>query len=223
MGRASSEPQEIRLKERTFEAHWLRWLVDFAQPVSRPLTPRAERRLIGMLRVSVREVVLRREGNSRDVNPFSLPLRGEDDHKSVAEKLALIRSTIRTLLRQHLSQGKQRPEVHVVLQIAVSQDGLVSRQVETDDLRDAVRYVMVLELAKFGHRVRRCANAKCQRMFVRERRQRFCSVACRNQATFRRWYRRHHIVMLPGTGKTAVIMSGLRRLAARKRQMRRRA
>src|SRR5215831_665084 len=107
----------------------LRWLVDFAQPGPRRITSRARQRMIGMLRVYVREVVLWREGIGRDVNPFHLPLRGEDDHKSVAEKLALIRRTIRTLLRQHLSRGKRRPEAHVLLHLAVSEDGDISRQV----------------------------------------------------------------------------------------------
>src|SRR5690348_13004433 len=179
--RAASGPQEIRLRGGAPDAERLRWLVEFAQPGPRPLTSRAEQRLIGTLRVYVREVVLRREAIGRDVNPFNLPLRGEDDLKSVAEKLALIRSTIRTLLRQHLSHGKRRPEAHVVLHLAVSEDGDLSRQVETDDLRDAVAYVLMLELAQLGRRVRRCAHAMCQRLFVRERRQRFCSTICRNR------------------------------------------
>jgi hypothetical protein len=205
MRRTSSGAQEIRLKGRRRDAERFRWLVDFAQPVFRPLTSRAERRLIGMLRVYVREVVLRREGMGQDVNPFNLPLRVEDDRKSVQDKLALIRSTIRTLLRQHLSHGKRRPEAHVSLRIAISEDGGVSRQIETDDLRDAVAYVLLLELAQFGRRVRRCANTKCQRLFVRERRQRYCSVVCRNRATFKRWYRLH-IQARFGTGKTAAII-----------------
>jgi len=175
-----------------------------------------------MLRVYVREVVLRREGNGRDVNPFSLPLRGEDDHKSVAEKLVLIQKTIRTLLRQHLSHGTRRPEAQVVLRLAVSEDGDVSRQIETDDLRNAVGYVLMLELAQFGRRVRRCANATCQRLFVRERRQRYCSAMCRNRATFKRWYRRQVVLMSPGSGKTALMMSHqTSRKSARSKRMRR--
>lgn len=223
--RQSKGSQEVRLRGAVPVAERLRWLVDFAQPGPRTLMSRAEQRLIGTLRAYLPEVVLRREGIGRDVNPFNLPLRGEDDHKSVAEKLALIRRTIRTLLRQHLSHGKRRPEAHVELRIAVSEDGDVSRQVETDDLRDAVAYVLVLELGEFGHRLRRCAKTTCQRLFVRERRQRFCSAICRNRATFQRWYRRH-IRAGTGSGKTAV-MIGLRvrhkheRRAVRKKMARR--
>lgn len=205
MRRTSSGAQEIRLKGRRPDAERLRWLVNFAQPEPRHITSGAEKRLIGRLRVYAREVELREKGNGRDVNPFTLPLRGQDDYKSVAQKLALIRSTIRTLLRQHLSHGKQRPDLHIGLRLTVNEDGDVSRHIETDDLRDAVAYVVLLELAQFGRRVRRCANAKCQRLFVRERRQRFCTAACRNKATFRLWYRRH-ILMLPGSGKTAAII-----------------
>jgi hypothetical protein len=188
------------------DAARLRWFVNFAQPGPRRPTSRAEQRLIGKLRDYVRDVGLRRDGRGQDTNPFTLPLRPEEDHKSVAEKLALVQSTIRTLLRQHLSHGKRRPEANVALRLTVSEDGDVSRQIETDDLRDAVAYVLLLELAQFGRRVRRCTNPACQRFFVRERRQRYCSVICRNRATFKRWYRRHVGLMSRDSGKTAIVM-----------------
>jgi hypothetical protein len=185
-------------------------LLDFAQPGRQSVKLR-EQLQVGMLRVYVREVAIWGSGIGRDVNPFNIPLRGEADKKSLTEKVAIIRSTIRTLLQQHLSKGKRRPHADVRLHMAISQDGKIVKKVASDDLRDAVRYVMVLQLAKFGHRVRRCANAKCQRFFVRVRRQRYCSATCRNRATFKRWYQRH-VLMLPGTGKTGALVMGLRTL-----------
>lgn len=186
---------------------------------------RAMKLRIGTLRTHVREVAVWRKGSGHDVNPFHIPLRGEADHKSLADKVALIRRTIRTVLRQHLSHEKRRPEAQVTLRLTVDQDGYLSKQYQTDDLRDAVAYVLLLELAKFGQRVRRCANASCRRVFVRQGRQRYCSVICRNRVTFKRWYHRHVSLLgragkrPRGAGKAGVMMR-LRR-TRRKRQIKR--
>jgi hypothetical protein len=149
-------------------------------------------------------------------------MRGEDHRKSVGDKVALVRATIRTLLRQHLSKSARRPEAQVTLRLTVDGDGYLSKQYETHDVRDALAYVLVLELAQFSHRLRRCAAAKCQRIFVRERRQKYCSAACRNRTSFKQWYRRQVFVQTPGSGKSAFLIR-LRRLLGkgRKRKERR--
>ncbi len=189
--------QEVRLRGPTPVAERLRWLVDFAQQPSRPMTVHSARKLIERLGMSLREVILRREANGeiidlRHSNLADLPFRGEDDQKSLAEKLALVRVTILTLLTQHLASDEQRPEARITLHLTANEDCAISRELETCDARDAAAYVMLLEIGEYGHRVRRCAAHKCDRIFVRQRRQRYCSVSCRNRATFRRWYRRQH-------------------------------
>jgi hypothetical protein len=209
----------IRLRGRMPDAERLRWLVDFAQQPSGPASSPTRQRLIERLAGYLREVVLRRESTGQVVLVSDLPLRGDDDQKTFADKLMLLRGTIQTLLGQHLSENERRLEAHVMLRLTVDGDGYLSKQYETDDVRDAVAYVLVLELAQIGHRVRRCAAAKCCRLFVRERRQRYCSVSCRNRSSFQQWYQRH-VSLLAGTGKTAAIMIGLRR-TRRQRQMKR--
>src|SRR4029453_17543854 len=96
--------QEIRLRGPIPVAERLRWLVDFAKRTSGPTDSPLRHRLIGTLRTFLREGVLRREGTGEVIDVSGIPLRGEDDHKSVAEKVALLRATIRTLLREHLSK-----------------------------------------------------------------------------------------------------------------------
>src|SRR5688500_1376045 len=93
--------QALRRKYPIPETDRLSWLVDFAQRGARPMRWRAMKLRIGTLRTHVREVAVWRKGSGRDVNPFHIPLRGEADHKSLADKVALIRRTIRTVLRQH--------------------------------------------------------------------------------------------------------------------------
>ena len=199
--RTSSGGQEIRLKGRIRVAERLRWLVDFAQQPSGPAHSRTQQRLIEKLEGYLRGVGLRRKGTDEAVHLSQFLLQGRDDQTSVADMLALLRGTIHTLLKQHLSKGKRRPQAQVRLRLTVDGDGCLSTQYETDDVRDAVSYLLVMELAPFSHRLRRCAAPKCQRLFVRERRQRYCSVRCRNRATFQQWYRRH-VARLGHTGKS---------------------
>jgi hypothetical protein len=204
--RKSHGSQEIQLRRPIAAAERLRWLVEFAQPPSRPMTHHAVRTQIVTLGTHLREVVLRHEATGEIVDlrhpGADFLLRGVDAHKSLSEKLALLRGRIHKLLMQHLSHGGPRPQAQVRLCVTAHGDGNLVSHYETEDVRDAVAYVLVLELGEFGTRVRCCAESKCKRLFVRTRRQRYCSVKCRNRATFRRWYRRQRRV-LPGARKTA--------------------
>jgi hypothetical protein len=208
--KSSTSPalQEVKPKRAMAVTARIRWLVNFGQQPSGPINFRSKDRIIGTLGAHLREVVLRRERSGEVVEFAALPLRGDDDDKSVGEKLALIRGTIQTLLKQHLSKRGPWPEAQVMLRLTVNGDGGLSRRYETDDVRDAVAYVLLLELGVSGHRLRRCPAAKCERLFVRQGRQRYCSAACRNRATFKRWYE-VHIQGGPGSGKTAFLV-GLR-------------
>ena len=178
----------------------LRWLVEFAQQASGPMEPKEERRFIRTLGVCLREVTLRREddgqvvilGESASTPSVALPLRREDHQKSVAEKLALIRVSVQTLLSQSLLSVVGRTNLQAVVTLRRTRGGdMVSDQPETHDVRDALAYVLLGELATFGHQLLCCAAPGCGRLFVRERRQRYCSVSCRNRTSFQRWYRRH--------------------------------
>ena len=177
----------------------LRWLVDFAQQASGPTDPEPERRLIRTLGVCLREVTLRGGGDGQVVDlsqtaptTLALPLRGEDHQKSVAEKLALIRVSVQTLLHQSLVSVVGQAGLQAVVTLRRTwTGGWVQDQPEAHDLRDALAYVLLADLATFYERLSRCAAPGCGRLFVRERRQRYCSVSCRNRTTFQRWYRRH--------------------------------
>ena len=187
---------------RFFGVARLRWLVEFAQQASGPMAPGEERRLIRTLEACLQDVTLRREDDGQVVTlgepastapSLTLPLRREDNQKSVAEKLALIRVTVQTLLCQALPSSIGGTDLQAVVTLRRTWRGDVVRdQPEAHDVRDALAYVLLAELATFGHQLLDCAAPGCRRLFVRERRQRYCSVSCRNRTTFQRWYRHHH-------------------------------
>ena len=177
----------------------LRWLIEFAQQASGPTDPGPERRLIRTLGACLTTVTLRAEGDGQIVDlsqteptTLALPLRGADHQKSVAEKLALIRVSVQTLLQESLAHGVGQAGLQAVVTLRRTwSGGWVKDQPEAHDLRDALAYVLLGDLATCYERLSRCAAPGCGRLFVRERRQRYCSVSCRNRTTFRRWYRRH--------------------------------
>ena len=195
----STRPPEEPPVQPLFGVARLRWLVEFAHQASGPTDPGPERRLIRTLGVCLKDVTLRAESDGQIVDlsqteptTLALPLRGADHQKSVAEKLALIRVSVQTLLRQSLVSvvGQTALQAEVTLRRTWSGDCLQD-QPEAHDLRDALAYVLLADLATYYQRLSRCAAPGCERLFVRERRQRYCSVSCRNRTTFRRWYRRH--------------------------------
>jgi hypothetical protein len=178
----------------------LSWLVAFAQQASRRMNAARERRLIRSLGFCLRDVTLRRDGSGEvvdlcaltpDDQSFDLPLRRDETHKSVVEKLALIRFAVHTLVRRYLAHRPGQKEVEAVVVLRRRLGSFVRDQPEAHDLRDALTYVLIADLTQFGERVLSCRDPRCRRLFVRTGRQRYCSASCRNRATFQRWYRRH--------------------------------
>ena len=122
----STVPPEEAPVPLLFGVDRLRWLVEFAQQASGPMEPGPERRLVRTLGVCLRDVTLRREDDGQIVTlgaPDSrtpivaLPLRREDQHKSVAEKLALIRVSVQTLLSQALPGVVGRTDLQGVVRL----------------------------------------------------------------------------------------------------------
>lgn len=194
----------------------LRWLVAFAQQTSGRVDGPQARRLIRSLGFCLWDVQLRREDSGQLVDlaavtsTVDLPLRRQDHDKSLDEKLALIRRAVHSLLRRYLAgrEGQETLEAVVILR---RRFGAVGRdQPEAQDLREALAYVLIADLTLFGERLRACKAARCRRLFVQSGRQRYCSGACRNRATFQRWYRQHKVLTIQaryGTGKTHSLMS----------------
>ena len=125
-----------------------------------------------------------------------LPLRRQDHDKSLGEKLALIRRAVHSLLRRYLAgrEGQETLEAVVILRRRLG--ACVRDQPEAQDLREALAYVLIADLTLFGERLRACKAARCRRLFVQSGRQRYCSGACRNRATFQRWYRQHKVLTI---------------------------
>jgi predicted RNA-binding Zn ribbon-like protein len=111
----------------------------------------------------------------------------------------LIRVAIHTVLRQYLSGGAGRLQLEAVVTLRRRVGAFVRDQAEAHDLRDALAYVLLADLSEYGERLLCCAASRCGRLFVRERRQRYCSVSCRNRTSFQRWYRRHRKAGAPPT------------------------
>jgi hypothetical protein len=204
----------------------LSWLVAFAQQAGR-IDRVQEHRQIKSLGFCLGDVRLRREDSGELVDLCALtsraqggdlPLRHEDNDKSLVEKLALIRSAVHTLVRGYLAGHQEQEALEAVVILRRRLGALVRDEPEAQDLRDALAYVLIADLTQFGERLLACKDARCRRLFVRAGRQRFCSGPCRNRATFRRWYRRHKATRKP-THKPAI---NVRLLRARRKVRNRR-
>jgi hypothetical protein len=53
---------------------------------------------------------------------------------------------------------------------------------------------VVALLERFGHRLYRCQQEGCGRLFLKTKRQTYCSAACSQRERSRKWYRRNREV-----------------------------
>ncbi len=57
---------------------------------------------------------------------------------------------------------------------------------------DTVWMTLMSWFEEYGSRIRHCAVCAERRLFIKERRQQYCSKRCSQRARSARWYRRHH-------------------------------
>lgn len=180
--------------------HRLQWLVGFAQETEAPDTAVTIRTLHQQVGAYLGGLRIRCTGTGHDGphvmevgNPLladELPMAGEDDQKPLDEKLALIRTGLRRVLKEYLTSPAG--PVPLTAEIAVQRTldgGQVREHLIAADVREGIKFRLMEDLAQAGALLRQCPATGCTKVFVRRYRQEFCTTACRNRTNFRKWYR----------------------------------
>ena len=206
----SREKQKKRGKEKIVEApaaslgtdpeRQLQWLVGFAQETEAPDTAVAIRTLHHQVGAYLDGLHIRCVGTEHggphvmevgdSLLPDELPMAGDDDQKPLDEKLALIRTGLRRVLKECLTSPAG--PVPLTAEIAVQRildGGQVRERWVAADVREGIKFRLLEDLAKAGALLRQCPAIGCTKVFVRRYRQEFCTTACRNRTNFRKWYR----------------------------------
>jgi hypothetical protein len=180
----------------------LRWIVDFAQDQSEPHDTLSIRNLIQALGNYLDGVTLCNSDRDNEglglltywdpEQSLDLPMRGEDSRKSWEDKLALVRSSVRKVLRDFLEppQNAAFRLTAEIIQQRVWEEHQLKETLIAQDVREGVVFCLLSDLAAAGRVLLKCPAEKCPRMFVRQYRQNFCSTSCRNRTNFRAWYQR---------------------------------
>jgi hypothetical protein len=182
----------------------LRWLVGFAQETDVPDTAVAIRTLHQQLGAYLSGLRIRCAGtepggpHERQVGdpllPDELPMAGEDNQKPLDEKLALIRTGLRRLVKEVLTPPVVPVRVtgEIAFQRILEKDTvgepMFREQWVAADVRAGIKFRLLEDLAKAGALLRQCPATGCTKVFVRRYRQEFCTTACRNRTNFRKWY-----------------------------------
>lgn len=183
----------------------MRWLLGFAQEPAAPRTL-AERRTVHLQMGAYLGGLLLRQKGEEDNGPLvmelgdprmsgELPMRGVDNQKPLDEKLELIRTGVRRILKAFLSTPTVARRVtgeiawQRILDNAPGRRPTFRVQGGAADVREGITFCLLEDLAQAGALVRECPAQGCGKVFVRRFRQDFCSTACRNRTNFQKWYR----------------------------------
>jgi hypothetical protein len=188
---------------RTDPESRLRWLLGFAQETSEPRTPAERRTVCKQVGAYLDGLLIRRAGEENDGLPVMLgnpltsaafPMARADNQKPLDEKLALIRTGVRRLVKEFLSAPTVALRVigEIAWQRILDKDPgrapTFRVQWVAADVREGIKFCLLEDLAKAGALVRQCPATGCGTVFVRRYRQEFCSTACRNRTNFHIWY-----------------------------------
>ena len=127
--------------------------------------------------------------------PDELPMRGEDDQKPLNDKLALIQTALQRVLKAFLHPDS--PSVPITAEVTVRYSVTneadrpdLQRDWITDDVREALRFRLLEDLAQARGLLRECAGIGCGKLLVRHYRREYCSDGCRNRTNVRKYYER---------------------------------
>jgi hypothetical protein len=189
---------------RTDHERRLRWLLGFAQEPAAPRTPAERRTVHAQMGAYLGGLLLRQKGEEDNGplvmelgdprKPDALPMRGAGNRKSLEEKLALIRTGVRRIVKAFLSAPTVARRVtgeiawQRILDNAPGRRPTFRVQGVAADVREGITFCLLEDLAQAGALVRECPATGCGKIFVRRYRQEFCSTACRNRTNFHIWY-----------------------------------
>jgi hypothetical protein len=183
----------------------LRWLLGFAQEPAAPRTLAERRTVHAQVGAYLGGLLLRQKGEE-DNGPLvmelgdprmsgELPMRGVDNQKPLDEKLELIRTGVRRILKAFLSTPTVARRVtgeiawQRILDNAPGRRPTFREQWVAAGVREGITFRLLEDLTTAGTLVRQCPAQGCGKVFVRRFRQDFCSTACRNRTNFQKWYR----------------------------------
>ena len=183
----------------------LTWVVQFAQEGIIPNDIEKARRLHEQLDGYLSDILfdhdepdgVHRLLRLRDFQTLDeMPMTNGDQRKLLDEKLALIRTGILRIINDYLGASVHplRVEAKVAIQRVIESESfgdsgsLFQEQKVSDDVRQAIKFQLLGDLAIAGSLLMRCVAEGCSRFFIRHYRQEFCSTACRNRTNFRKWY-----------------------------------
>ena len=189
---------------RTDSERRLRWLLGFALETSGPCTPAERRTVHAQLGAYLSGLLIRCKGEDADGPRVmelgdprmsdALPMRGADNRKPLEEKLALIRTGVRRIVKAFLSAPTvaRRVTGEIAWQRMLEHDPngtpTFRERWVAADVREGITFCLLEDLAQAGALVRECPASGCGTVFVRRYRQEFCSTACRNRTNFHIWY-----------------------------------
>ncbi len=197
------KPMQERLSAAQAErATWLGWLVEFSQGTAEPRNAEEIRRLHEQFGSYLGDIFLHCDGVDHGGphllalgapdTPDELPMCVSDNQKFLEEKIALVKVRVRQLVKKWFCPaGEQvRLEGRISLLRIVEGPHHEERRVAAD-VRDAIQFKLLEDLALVGSLLRQCPAHECPRFFVRHHRQEFCSSACRNRTNTKKWFEGH--------------------------------
>ena len=182
----------------------LRWLLGFALESSELRTPAERRTVCKQMGTYLDGLSIRYAGHNGDSSRVmalgdsrtleDLPMKGKDNQKSFEDKLELIRTDVRRIVKQFLSAPDVSLQVtgEIAWQRILEKDPgrapTFQERWVAADVREGIVFRLLQDLAKAGTLIRQCPATGCGKIFIRRYRQEFCSTACRNRTNFRIWY-----------------------------------
>ena len=194
----------------------LRWIVEFAYDQSEPTDTLTRRSLVQALGKYLDGILLSNpDEDDGDLElatywdpeqSLNLPMRGEDNNKSWENKLSLVRSSVRKVLRDFLEapQGVAFRLSAEVTHQWIWEDEKLQENLIFQDICDGLLSCLLNDLASAGKDLQKCPADNCPRLFVRQYRQNFCSSSCRHRTNYKAWYHRKKkegTVIKPGQDK----------------------
>ena len=187
--------------ERKEAERRFRWLVEFVQAREVPREMAAIRALQAQLGAYLEGLLVRCEGDAEhephrlrlgDSPCCNVPLSGADDQKPLDEKVALIRTALLRTLTDvvHPREPRLVPLTAELTVQRVLEEGQLREERIAGDVRDALQFRLLEDLFETRALLRACAGKDCERFFVRQHRQEYCSTSCLIRTNFRGWYAR---------------------------------
>jgi len=194
----------------------LRWIVEFSQDQSEPNDTLSIRSLVQAFGQYLEGITLSNpSGDHEDLElstywdpdqALDLPMCEEDNDKPWEDKLGLVRSRVKKVLKDFLEapQGVPFRLTAEVTQQRIWEEEQLKETLVAQDIREGLVFCLLNDLASAGKDLQKCPAENCPRLFVRQYRQNFCSSSCRHRTNFKAWYHRKkkdEIVTKPGQDK----------------------